>query len=271
MIKTSMNKHFIPKIFLFLLLFAFSLQSSAKSEDIPKESYKWKQLSGKWVLQNDSNVNNVTQQIIPTSQWKYNLPTNYHSLSSITGFNSYSTLSYSLEVKNPRDSIELLLFFAAEFSTRSRYHDLYAFNFAGDKVHFNKVTFLKSSVIEPEQLSKSNNFKIDELSTANCDILLDQKNRYDIKINRNTVTLYINGKQIHTHKAVDRLDQGFIGIGIKNSQLKVYEVKVFDGRKPLFHDDFSKDSIKVFKAVVQKVSNEEFERIKREEDKKRKK
>ncbi len=260
----KLRKLHIIILFLFTTCFFPSLTFS-------EENNIWNRIAGNWEVTIENGKPLAIQRRIKAVQWNYHLPFNYSSLASIQDFPHYSSIQYSFSIMNQTSEPELLLFIAAELSEKSRYHNLAAFRLSGNPKEIIKATFLKSSLIDPSRMGEKGNFKVDEISFSNCSVPLDQKFICEIKVDRATATLFINGKTIHSQKSIERLDHGIIGFGIRNAQLKVYEVKIFDGRKLLLHDDFSKDSIKVLKAVMQKISPEEFERIKREEDKKKKK
>lgn len=233
-------------IFVFALVFPAIIFPNETSE-------KWSQISGKWIHQETSGKGFLFQRAVSVHPWNYNYPSNFHSIVTTGEYSDYSSIKCKIDFLKRNNAVELMLFFNAEFSEQSRYHNLYAFRLDGDAQRFRKAVFLKTSVINPEKMSARNNFKVEEISQTFCTISLDRPLDCDIQFSGKTASLYINNTRILSVKTDTPLNRGKIGLGIKNSQINVYDFKLFKKNELLFHDDFSKDSMKRLKATLQRV------------------
>ncbi|HPB83685.1 MAG TPA: hypothetical protein PK200_16705, partial [Spirochaetota bacterium] len=206
-----------------------------------------------WIHQETDGKGLLFQRAVSVHPWNYNYPSNFHSIVTTGEYSDYSSIKCKIDFLKRNNAVELMLFFNAEFSEQSRYHNLYAFRLDGDAQRFRKAVFLKTSVIDPEKMSARNNFKVEEISQTFCTISLDRPLDCDIQFSGKTTSLYINNTRILSVKTETPLNRGKIGLGIKNSQINVYDFKLFKKNELLFHDDFSKDSMKRLKATLQRV------------------
>jgi hypothetical protein len=230
-----------------LLLFSPVFANSDQSQE------KWFRISGMWIFNETNGKGFLFQRAVSVHPWNYNYPSNFHSIVTTGEYADYTSIKCKIDFQKRNNAVELMLFFNAEFSEQSRYHNLYAFRLDGDAQRLRKAVFLKASVIDPEKMSARNNFKVDEISQTFCTISLDRPLDCDIQFSGKTASLFINNTRILSVKTDTPLNMGKIGLGIKNSQINIYDFKLFKKNELLFHDDFSKDSMKRLKATLQRV------------------
>lgn len=240
---------YIPIIFSILTI---GLPLHTLSQELECD-YNWNRISGNWVSQKNGDNFYVIQDIIPTSQWNLNIIVNHHTIASRKSYQHYSKLVYDLSIHNQKNSFNLLLFFAAELSERSKYQNLFGFNFKGESNKITETSLIKSSIIDPGQPTKLKNFQIINLSTYRKPIPVIEKLKCEILINKTTASLFINGKLVIRNNAKEIIDNGIIGIGVQNAQLKIYDFKIYDGKTLLLHDDFSSNKIYSKKIIMQRV------------------
>lgn len=228
------------------------LYTNLMPQNVSSDS-NWMRISGAWYIKKDGNRSYAFQNRVAAYPWNYNELLNYHSIASLKTFRKFSDIIVKVHHINPDDKTKLLLVFAAEFSDKSRYHNFYGFRLEGNNNIFNKVVFCKSQIINPDNIDKNNNFKLTDISSSSCQIQLNDQMVLRVKFKKKEVILSSNDEPIHKQSISESINRGIVGIGIKDSRLKIYEFSVLDGKTILLHDDFSKDTIKVLEAVIQKT------------------
>ena len=255
---------------IFFFLFVYAPLSSQVSTG--NNGYKWFKVSGRWDTVSTNNEKFHFQKRVPAYPWNYNELLNYHSIASIQPFEKYTRIVYTIKIgENRSNPVEMLLFFNTELSETSRYQNFHGFKLKGDASGFRNISFLQSHWIEETTKVKKGNFRVTTLSSKSCAIPYSPRITCEIHVHNNKASLFVNNRKIHEVVNETKLDNGIVGIGIRNAQFYVYGADVYNGSSILLHDDFSQDSIKRLSIKAKHVSKEEYDRLKKQKQEQRNK
>lgn len=247
------------------LVFIFSHSLLTSQELVSDGNSKWLKVSGSWNTISTNNVKFHFQERVSAYPWNYNELLNYHSIASIQPFDKYTRMLYTVKIGGKRNNpVEMLLFFNTELSETSKYQNFHGFQLQGDKSGFRNVSFIRSHWIEETTKVKKGNFSVSILSTKSCAIPFSSRITCEIRVNNKTAALFINNTKVHEFSNEAKLDNGIVGIGIRNAQFYVYGADVFKDSTVLLHDDFSQYSIKQLSIKAKSVSKQEYDHLKKQ-------
>ncbi|HSV97531.1 MAG TPA: hypothetical protein VLM75_11445 [Spirochaetota bacterium] len=179
-----------------------------------------------------------------------------NSLIANDSLEKISSFQISFEIFNPDPQSEHSLLFAL-----SDYRVFYAFRFSGDGTRLNKLQFINSTIKDTTlRPAVKWNYTIAEIASRDIELEYNREYRAEIRVKKNRAALYIDGKKLMEAEAPEDLASGKIGFSNRNAILKIADVKVYSGRKLVFEDDFSKDSIKRFRVQATTMPKEEHEK-----------
>ncbi len=243
MFNNQKKKYNISIIIIVLLIFFSGLTG--------QDNYKWKKLAGKWEVRTEDGKSFLIEKKRRASQWNYNELINFNSILSNESFTTISSIAFSIKPSNPKN--DDTAFMASFGITDGR--EFFAFKLSGDDDELDKVQFVWSKIKDKTlSIKKKANFVISEVACAEVELDFDKEYNVKIDINSKKAAISIDGKKA-LEGTLDRdLASGKIAFSSRNFQLQIDDVKVFNGKKIIFEDDFSKDSIKrkSFKGTVTK-------------------
>ena len=216
------------------------LSSNAITDE---KTFKWKKISGRWEIQSSPNSNShfLWEGKVNTRQWGYSELINYNSIIAENPLNEYSRISFNMEIADPLDNpVQIMTFFAAR-----NFRYFHAFRFSGVRAGLKKVSLISSREKNPELPRRVKwNFIIEEKLTKNCSLEYDKNYFIDIRFYGKKILLYINKKRVASFVSKEPLNSGRFGFSNRNASIKIADVKIYSGKKIVFEDDFSEDTIK---------------------------
>ncbi len=209
------------------------------------KNFKWDNISGKWQIgqkEKDTFLENNGKFY----RWEYSEIINFNSILTMNSIAGYSIIKFNIEISDPILSpVEIML----PFSLKD-FRNFYAFKFVIDNYWDNELLFI-SSKIKDLSLDKSvkKNFTITKLQKKNFSLEFDRNYDIEIRIDKNAAVLYIDGKKEMEAQASEDLPRenlacGRIGFSSRNTKVRIRNVKIYNGEKTVFEDDFSAESIK---------------------------
>jgi hypothetical protein len=208
-----------------------------------KKTYKWMRITGKWEIQRSPHSNSyfLGESKAKTRQLGYSELINYNSIIAENPLNEYSRITFTMEIADPVDNpVQIMAFFAAR-----DFRYFHAFRFSGVRAGINKISLVSSREKNPALPRRVKwNFIIEEKLTKDCVLEYDKNYRIDIRFYSNRVLLYIDKKKVASFVSKEPLNSGRFGFSNRNASIKIAEVKIYSGRKIVFEDDFSEDTIK---------------------------
>ena len=230
-----------------LLITVISLLQCLSSNDITVgKTFKWMRITGRWEIQSSPNSNShfLWERRAKTREWGYSELINYNSIIAENPLNEYSRITFNMEIADPIDNpVQIMAFFASRYSRYSRY--FHAFRFSGVRAGLKRVSLISSREKNPELPRRVKwNYIIEEKLTKNCTLEYDKNYFIDIRFYGKKILLYINKKRVASFVSKEPLNSGRFGFSNRNASIKIADVKIYSGKKIVFEDDFSEDTIK---------------------------
>jgi len=238
------NKKYIT--ILILLLSITTAIDSALSE----KNFKWMKISGNWeAVKADDGCFHLTESKAKTYPFGYRELINLNSIITLNPVGQYSKITFTLEAENPVDDpVEMMFFFAAK-----DFRNFYAFRFRGNSEKLNTLRFIRSKDKDTSLPRKVKwNFIIEEIASKDYALDYRKKHRFEIRFAGRWVQLRINGRKVLSTSTDNPLNSGKIGFSNRNATLKIADLKVYNGRRIVFRDDFSEDTIKRYGVRVKR-------------------
>jgi hypothetical protein len=235
----------------FCLIISLSF-SAAFGQDVV---YRWISIAGKWETRKDNKEIFLIESKSKTYNHGYSELINYNSLISQDVIIEPSLIQFSFSMSSPANTTEQLFFFNSD-----DFRSFYAFKLAGDGKKISKISLI-SSKINDTTLPRAikNNFTVSEMAAKECSLDYNKDFASEIAINKRKKTLAfkVNGKELLSTNLPNDISSGKIGFSNRNAVLKIAGLKVYSGKKVVFEDDFSTDSIKRLKFTAKKISETE--------------
>lgn len=208
-----------------------------------EKTFKWMRITGRWEIQRSPNSNTyfLWESRAKTREWGYSELINYNSIIAENPLNEYSRITFNMELADPLDNpVQIMAFFAAR-----NFRYFHAFRFSGVRAGLKKTSLISSREKNPALPRRvKGNFIIEEKLTKDCALEYDKNYRIDIRFYGKKVLLFIDKKRIASFVSKEPLNSGRFGFSNRNASIKIADVKVYSGKKLIFEDDFSEDTIK---------------------------
>lgn len=232
------------------LILLFGLPFIARAE----EDAKWRSVSGKWRTGSDKESTYIVETKLRSRSWGYSELINQNSIVTLESLTGVTSIKFTLRFQEPvKSEVTAMAYFNVE-----SYREFIGFRFSGNKESLNKAQFITSQIKDKSKPpSKKWNFKITEIETCECSLSYNKEYKMEIQIEKGSAALYIDGKKILQGKCDEATGSGKIGFSVKNAALRIDDVRAFNGKKIVFEDDFSRDTIKriVVKGKLEKVED----------------
>lgn len=208
-----------------------------------EKTYKWMKISGNWETRKSCNDSSyfLWESKAKTRQWGYSELINNKSIIAENPLNEYSRITFNMEIADPIDNpVQIMAFFAAR-----DFRYFHAFRFSGVRAGLKKVSLISSREKNPALPRRvKGNFIIEEKLTKDCVLEYDKNYFIDIRFYGKKILLFIDKKRIASFVSKEPLNSGRFGFSNRNASIKIADVKVYSGKKLIFEDDFSEDTIK---------------------------
>jgi len=248
-------------IVIFVVYGLFAEPNSGKYVYPQEKTYKWLSVSGKWETRLDGKTSYLLETKGKYYEAGYSPLNNINSLITESAIPEYTSLTFNLEVLSAiKDPADILVVFAAK-----DLRQFYAFKFTGTMEKAAMVHFISSKINDTTRPPAQKwNFTVSELASKDFDLEYRKEHTVEIRVKDTKATLYVDDKKILQAEAPEALTGGRIGFSDRNALIKISDVKVYNGRKVVFEDNFAEDSIKRYKVTATRVSKEEMEKMRRE-------
>ncbi|MCP4134805.1 MAG: hypothetical protein GY754_27775 [bacterium] len=238
---------------LILLLFCGIFTGNFLYSQDKKDNSKWMRMSGRWKIENSYAV----ERKRGAGGWFFHDILEYNSLASRKNFEEFSSIDLKMNLYNPRitrrmknikDPVRMMAFFAAKSlvpGEKYQYYltNFYAFKLSGNKDRITKVSFVRSDIID-SSVSKpaKKNYRVTELRYKLYKLDLNKDHIMSIKFKDKKATLFINGEEVLQANIPENYE-GRVGFSAQNIAIKVDYYKVSNNEAVIFDDQFNRNSI----------------------------
>lgn len=199
-------------------------------------------MGGNWKVENGRAVETRGFAV----NWGYHELMNYNGLVTQGAASDFTEIRCRFALTDVKKNPEGVLAFALNSPQQHYYYNFFAVKLTGDNAIMRRASLIRSTPKDESlPVTVKNNYTIETLCSGDCPLIFGRDYELRVVHSRNTLSVYMENTLLFTYRLPLSNLKGKFAVAARGVCISVDSIRIMNGKKEVFADNFDKYSIYV--------------------------